>query len=193
MRKDSAIQKKTGEIEVLAEEKRRQEKENGNFVEHMQLVHSLEIDQLKMENNKLETERSVEVEDLRVELELKESLTVTKNSTIASLETRCKQLTKEVEQQIANVNYTHNKLASKATKIVQLETEQADKNSIIAYKDSTIARKDSIIASKDTFLQMKEATNQSLNDQLTKTKNYLTSKPQVSSSTLNTVPLSAHI
>ncbi|XP_064385614.1 uncharacterized protein LOC135334389 isoform X2 [Halichondria panicea] len=179
VRKDSAIQKKTGEIEVLAEEKRRQEKENGNFVEHMQLVHSLEIDQLKMENNKLETERSVEVEDLRVELELKESLAVTKNSTIASLETRCKQLTEEVEQQIANVNYTHNELASKATKIVQLETEQADKNSIIAYKDSTIARKDSIIASKDTFLQMKEATNQSLNDQLTKTKNYLTSKPQV--------------
>ncbi len=41
-----------------------------------------------------------------------------------------------------------------------------------------------MLASKDTSLQKKEATIQSLNDQLTKTRDYLTSKPQVSSSTL---------
>ena len=195
VRKDSAIQEKAGENEALAEEKRRQEEENENSIERMQLVHSVETDQLKIENDKAVTEHSVEIEDLRVELELKESLAATKDAlvnskdtTIARLETRCKQLTEEVEQQIANVNYTHNELVSKATKIAQLETdvtnltaqveqEQADKNSIITHRDS-------MLASKDTSLQKKEATIQSLNDQLTKTRDYLTSKPQVSSSTL---------
>ena len=205
VRKDSAIQEKAGENEALAEEKRRKEEESENTVERMQLVHSVETDQLV-------TEHSVEIEDLRVELELKESLAATKDAlvnskdtTIARLETRCKQFTEEVKQQIANVNYTHNELVSKATKIAQLETDVtnltaqveqeqahlADKNSIIAHKDSTIfardltiADKDAMLASKDTSLQKNKTTIQSLNNQLAKTRDYLTSKPQVSSSTL---------
>ncbi len=58
--KDSAIQEKVGEIEALVEEKRRQEEENENIVEHMQLVHSVEINQLKMKNDELVTEQSAE-------------------------------------------------------------------------------------------------------------------------------------
>ena len=188
VRKDSAIQEKAGENEALAEKKRRLEEESENTVERMQLVHSVETDQLV-------TEHSVEIEDLRVKLKLKESLAATKDAlvnskdtTIARLEIRCKQLTEEVEQQIANVNYTHNELVSKATKIAQLETdvtnltaqveqEQADKNFIITNKDS-------MLASKDTSLQKNKTTIQRLNNQLTKTRDYLTSKPQVSSSTL---------
>ena len=115
VRKDLAIQEKAGEIEALAEEKRRQEEESENTVERMQLVHSVETDQLV-------TEHSVEKEDLRVEL----------------------------EQQIAE-------------------------------KNLTIVHKDSMLASKDTSLQKNKATIQSLNNQLTKTRDYLTSKPQVSS------------
>ncbi len=181
VRKDSA---KAGEIKALAEEKRRQEEESENTVERMQLVHSVE--------NKLENK------DLKSQLEDKETIVNMKDefiiSRITEVETRCSQLTEEVEQQIANVNYIQNDLVSKATKIAQLErnvtnltsqVEQehaclADKNSIIAHKDSTIAQKDSMLASKDTYLQKKEATNQSLNDQITKTRDYLISKPQVS-------------
>ena len=195
VRKDSAIQEKAGEIEALAEEKRRQEEESENAVERMQLVHSVETDQFKLENEDLKGQ----LEDKETIVNMKDAFIFSKDARITEVETRCKQLTEEVEQQIANVNYTHNELA---TKIAQLEThleqEQADKNSIIAQKDSTIAVKDSTIAhkdstiahqelmlaSKDTSLQKKEATIQSLNDQLTKTRDYLTSKPQVSSSTL---------
>ncbi|XP_064384283.1 serine/threonine-protein kinase WNK1-like [Halichondria panicea] len=195
VRKDSAIQEKAGENEALAEEKRRQEEESENTVDCMQLVHSVETDQLKLEN-----------ENLKGQLEDNETIVNMKDARITEVETQCKQLTEEVEQQIANVNYTHNELVSKATKIAQLETDVtnltaqveqeqaclADKNSIIAQKDSTIAVKDSTIAhkdstiahkdlmlaSKDTSLQKKEATIQSLNNQLTKTRDYLTSKPQ---------------
>ena len=226
VRKDSAIQEKVGENEALAEEKRRQEEESENTVERMQLVHSVETDQFKLEN-----------EDLKGQLEAKETIVNTKdefiisrNARIVELETRCKQLTEEVEQQIANVNYTQNELVSKATKIAQLETnleqEQAclaDKNSIIAHKNLTIAdnqnelvsnalkitqletnvtnltaqveqeqafladiiaHRESMLASKDTSLQKNKTTIQSLNNRLTKTRDYLTSKPQVSSSTL---------
>ncbi len=196
VRKDSAIQEKTGEIVVLVEEKRRQEEENENTVERMQLVHSVEINQIKMENDALVTERSVEIEDLRVELKLNESLTVTKDAlvnskdtTIARLETWCKQLTEEVEQQIANVNYIQNELVSKATKITQLEmdlTAQVEQEqACLAEKNSIISNKDSMLASKDTALLKNKTTIQSLNHQLTQTRDYLTSKQQVSSSTLN--------
>ncbi|XP_064385489.1 serine/threonine-protein kinase dst1-like isoform X2 [Halichondria panicea] len=220
VRKDSAIQEKVGENEALAEEKRRQEEESENTVERMQLVHSVETDQFKLEN-----------EDLKGQLEAKETIVNTKdefiisrNARIVELETRCKQLTEEVEQQIANVNYTQNELVSKATKIAQLETnleqEQAclaDKNSIIAHKNLTIAdnqnelvsnalkitqletnvtnltaqveqeqafladiiaHRESMLASKDTSLQKNKTTIQSLNNRLTKTRDYLTSKPQ---------------
>ena len=177
VRKDSAIQEKAGENEALAEEKRRQEEESENIVERIKLVHSVETDQLKLEN-----------EDLKDQLEDNETIVNMKDARITEVETQCKQLTEEVEQQIANVNYTHNELASKATKIAQLETdvtnltaqveqEQADKNSIITNKDS-------MLASKDTSLQKNKTTIQRLNNQLTKTRDYLTSKPQVSSSTL---------
>ncbi len=81
MRKDSAIQEKAGENEALAEEKRRQEEESENTVERMQLAHSVEADQLV-------TEHSGEIEDLRVELELKESLAATKDALVNSKETR---------------------------------------------------------------------------------------------------------
>ncbi len=153
VRKDSAIQEKAGEIEGLAAEKRRQEEESENTAERIQLVHSMEMYQVV-------TEHSVEIEDLRVELELKESLNAakdalmnSKDANIAKLETRCKQLTEEVEQQIAN-------------------------------QKSIIVHKDLMLASKDTSLQKKKATNQSLNNQLTNIRHYLTTKPQVSSSTL---------
>ena len=178
VRKDSAIQEKAGENEALAEEKRRQEKKSGSTAERMQLVHSLETDQFKLE-----------IEDLKGQLEDKETTDNTKDAFILSkdariteIETRCKQLTEEVEQHIANFNYSQNELVSKTTKIDQLETnleqEQSDKN-------STIAHKDSIIASKDTHLQKNATTIRSLNDQLTKTRGYLTSKPHVSSSHIN--------
>ena len=205
VRKDLAILEKAGENEVLAEEKRRQEEESENTVEHIQLVHSVEADQFKLEIENLKGQ----LEDKETIVNTKDEFILSKDARITEVETRCKQLTEEVEQQIANVNYTHNELASKATKIAQLETdvtnltaqveqEQEEKNSIIthkdftiavkdstiAHKDSTIAHKDSMLACKDTSLQKKEATIQSLNDQLTKTTDYLTSKPQVSSSTL---------
>ena len=180
VRKDSAIQEKAGENEALAEEKKRQEEESENTVERMHLVHSVETDQFKLEN-----------EDLKGQLEDKETIVNMKDTTIARLETRYKQLTEEVEQQIANVNYTHNELVSKATKIAQLETDVTNlaaqveqKLACLADKNSIIADKDSMLAFNDISLQKKKTTIQSLNDQLTKTRDYLTIKPQVSSSTL---------
>ena len=139
VRKDSAIQEEAGEIEALAEEKKRQEEKSENTVERMQLVNSVKTDQFKLEN-----------EYLKSQLEDKETIVNMKDARITVVETRSKQLTKEMEQQLADI----------------------------------IAHKDSMLASKVTSLQKNKITIQSLNDQLTKTRDYLTSKPQVSSSTL---------
>ena len=140
VRKDSAIQEKAGEIEALAEEKKRQEEKSENTVERMQLVNSVETDQFKLEN-----------EYLKSQLEDKETIVNMKDARITVVETRSKQLTKEMEQQLADI----------------------------------IAHKDSMLASKVTSLQKNKITIQSLNDQLTKTRDYLTSKPQVDMMVIN--------
>ncbi len=75
------------------------------------------------------------------------------------------------------VNTQEEFIASRNARIVELETQCKQFTEEV---DQQIAHKNSIIASKDTSLQKKEATNQSLNDQLTKTRDYLTNKPQVS-------------
>ena len=192
VRKDSATQEKAGEIEALAEEKKPQEEESENTVERMQLVHSVETDQYKLENEYLKGK----LEDKQTIVNTKDEFIISRNARIVELETRCKQLTEEVEQQIA---LTQNKCAIKAAKIAQLETEVAkiitqveqeqtflaEKDTCLADKNSIIVYKDSMLASKDTSLQKNKTTIQSLNNQLTKTRDYLTSKPQVSSSAMS--------
>ena len=102
---------------------------------------------------------SVEAEQNQAIVENLKGQLILNHDMMVKLETQYMQLTKEVEQQIAH------------------------KDSMLAVKDLTIADKDSMLASKDTYLQKNKTTIQSLNNQLTKTKDYLTSKPQVSSST----------
>ncbi len=102
---------------------------------------------------------SVEAEQNQAIVENLKGQLILNQDMMVKLETQYMQLTKEVEQQIAH------------------------KDSMLAVKDLTIADKDSMLASKDTYLQKNKTTIQSLNNQLTKTKDYLTSKPQVSSST----------
>ncbi len=70
VRKDSAIEEKAQDIGALTEEKRRQEED----VERMQLVHSVETDQLKLE-----------IENLKSQLEEKCSILNIKKSTTASI------------------------------------------------------------------------------------------------------------
>ncbi len=152
VRKDPTIEEKTRDIVTLMEEKRRQEEDNVSIMERMQLVHSVETDQLELEN-----------EELRTSLE------------------------NEKVKKVAEISLLANELKEKIEKIgaltSQLEQEKMENE---ANKDSVIADKNSIIASKDTSLQKKEATIQSLNNQLTKTRHYLTSKPQVG-------PINVHI
>ncbi len=159
VRKDLAIKEKTQDIATLIEEKKRQEEGNASTVERIQLVHSVETDQLKLEN-----------EELRTSLENEKVMKVTEISLLANeLKEKIGELTSQIEQEkIKNEQFLSNK-----------DSVIANKDYVIANKDSVIADKNSIIASRNTSLQKKEATIQSLNNQLTKTRDYLTRKLQV--------------
>ena len=65
--------------------------------------------------------------------------------------------------------------ADLASKEAELSTTRAD----LASKESALSTTRADLASKEATLEKKEATNQGLNDQLTRTRDYLTSKPQV--------------
>ncbi len=84
--KDSAIQEKAGEIEALAEDKRRQDEESENTVERTQLVHSVETNQLLLENEDLKGQ----LEDVIVAKDLiitnKDSMLTTKDTSLQKKE-----------------------------------------------------------------------------------------------------------
>ena len=87
----------------------------------------------------------------------------------------------EAEQHQAIIENLKGQLIFNQDMMAKLETQYIQLTEEV---EQQIAHKDLMLASKDSYLQKKEATIQSLNDQLTKTRDYLTSKPQVSSSTL---------
>ncbi len=157
VRKDLAIEEKVQDITTLTEEKRRQEEDNVRTVEHMQLLHSVEVDQLKLE-----------IEELKISLEDE------KVSKVAEISLLANTLTAKID--VLTLQIEREKRKNEQTLV--------DKDSVIANKDffidSVISDKNLIIASRDTFLLKKEATIQSLNNQLTKTREYLTNKSQVS-------------
>ncbi len=156
--------------------------ESQTAVERMQLVNSVETAQFKLEIEDLKGQ----LEDNATILNTKDAFIISRNERIVKLETQCKQLTEDVKRQITNVKSTQNELSSQATKMAQLETDVTNltaqvevEQTCLADKNSIIDDRNSIIFSKHTSLQKKQATNQSLNDQLTRIRDYLTSKPQV--------------
>ena len=185
----SKIEEKQGEIERGSEQNRRQKEESDNAKERIELAHSvhteqlqLQVDELKMQNkcmlqgistkvyqiNERElqlTQLHTEMEHQRVNISTKENEIVTKTAELST--TRADLASKEAE-----LSTTRADLASKES---ALSTTRAD----LASKEAALSTTRADLASQEEALETKEATNQGLNDQLTRTRDYLTSKPQV--------------
>ena len=196
----SKIEEKQGEIERGSEQNRRQKEESENAKERIELACSVHTEQLQLQVDELKVqkkvmlqgisttlhERELQLSQLRTEVELqrvtistKENEIVTKTAELSTTRTdlvskeaelsttRADLASKEVELATTRADLTSNKAA--------LSTTRAD----LASKESELSTTRADLASKEATLEKKEATNQGLNDQLTRTRDYLTSKPQV--------------
>ena len=122
----------------------------------------------------------------RADLASKEATLSTTKADLASKETALSTTRADLASKEAVLSTTRADIASKeavlsttradlASKKADLSTTRADLGS----KEADLSTTRADLATKEASLEKKEATNQGLNDQLTRTRDYLTSKPQV--------------
>ena len=167
----SKIEEKQGEIERGSEQNRRQKEESENAKERIELAYSVQtqqMDELKIQNGSMLQVISTN----RADLASKEAELSTTRADLASKEAALSTTRADLVSKEAELSTTRADLASKEA---ALSTTRAD----LATNESALSTTRADLASQEDALEKKEATNQGLNDQLTRTRDYLTSKPQV--------------
>ena len=170
-KKASTIEEKQGEIERLGKESRRQKEKSENTKECIVLAYSIQthqIDGLKMQN-----------EFMIQEISTKESALSTTRAELASKEAALSTTRADLASKEAELSTTRAELASKEAALSTTRADLASKEAELSTTRADLASKETDLASKEAALEKKEATNQGLNEQLTRTRDYLTSKPQV--------------
>ena len=173
--KAAQIDDKERENTSIMQTNERQKQEHETTVERINMAHSTEVEQLQ-----------IQVADKEATIELRESEIVNKTAALSfctseldSYRANQEKVIMEVEQfqqqvagQKAMISLQESKLAANTSRIAALESEKAIK---INERSANMAD----LAASKAALEKKEAVNTSLSDQLTRTRQYLSSKPQV--------------
>ena len=201
-KKDGIIQQKESQISLHREQFRAMEKQKTAEISRLNIVHSSEIEQLRLQVRDLNTQNQLMKAENEAEItQLKSTAAVyeTQIENNARLLFQEKQQSekyraKEIEQyeiQLANETQqlvkekeinrklmadNHDLRSELSKSRPEIETLAANN----AVKDSNILRKDSVIEAKSRALEEKDATILALSKHLTKAREYLTTKQQVS-------------
>ena len=214
-RKDRIIQQKDSQISVHKEEVRAKEKQKTTEIDQLKVAHSSEVEQLQLQVRDLNTQSQLVTANMEAELVELKSHAVLYESQIENNSKNQSQereqfeemIAKEREQselQLAQERNTNKKLMtdnhdlqSDLSKlrlenttlqctISELQADIVGKNSAIQKNNASAKRKDSEIEAKSRALEEKDATISAMSEQLTKTREYLTTKQQVCGSNLST-------
>ena len=208
-RKDRVIEQKEDEISLHREVQAEKEQKLAEIDQLNIIVHSSEMEQLRLQVRDLNThsqlskaEKEAEIKELKSKAEALESQV--ENNAKTMLEEReqsVRRLTEEREQyeaQLANerevirklmadVRNLRSELKSEVTTLQdtnsKLQTDIARRDTTIQMKDAIAERKDSEIEAKIRALEEKDAMISAMSEQLTKTREFLATKQQVTTYT----------
>jgi hypothetical protein len=190
-RKDRAVQQKESLISSLREDARTKEEQKSAEIDQLKLAHSSEVEQLRLQIRDLNTQKQLAAAKMEAEVaEWKSNATVYKSL----METSSRALFQEQEQfkqKIAQEREANMKLIvdnqnlqSENTNLLctisGLQADTAEKDGIIKMKDTAANRMDSELEAKSRALGEKDATISAMSEQITKTREYLATKQQVS-------------
>ena len=206
-RKDRVIQQKESQISSLGEVRAKEEQKTAE-IDRLNVLHSSEVEQLRLHIRELNTQNQLVTANLEAEVaELKSNATIYKSQ----IEANSRALIQEREQskeiiavereqselQLAKEREINRKLVadnqdlqsdlskfrSENTKlkytISELQANIVEKDGIIQMKDASAKRKDSELKAKSRCVEEKDATISAMCEQLTKTREYLATKQQV--------------
>ena len=202
-------QQRDDEIFIYRKEFQDKEKQTTATLDQLKLLHSSEVEQLRQQIRDLTTqyqllkaENEAELTELKSHATLYESQIENNSKTLSQeKEWSIAMITKEREQselQIAKERERNKKLTTDVhdlqsdlsksrsenttlqSTVSRLEADVAERDNEIQMKDASAKRKDSEIVAKTRALKDKDASITVMNEQLTKAREYLATKQQVS-------------
>ena len=212
-RKDRFIQQKESQISSLGEEVQSKEEQKTAEIDRLKLAHSSEVEQLRLQIRDVNTQKHLVTAKMEAELvELKSHVALyesqIENSLKILMQEREEFKAKEREQselQLAKERETNNKLTANVHNlecdlsklrsenmtlqhtISKLQADIVGKECTIQINAASANRKDSELEAKGRALEEKDATISALSEELTKAREYLATKQQVSSYTCITI------
>ena len=157
---------------------------SADIMEKRELQHEVEKNASKIEEKQGEIERvneqnrrqKEESENAKERIELAYSV---QTQQMDELKIQNESMLHEISTKEASLATTRADLASKEVALSSTRADLASKESTLSTIRADLSTTRADLSSKEAALKKKEATNQGLNDQLTRTRDYLTSKPQV--------------
>ena len=195
-RKDRVIQQNESEIYLHKEEVQTKERQKTAEIDRLKLAHSSEVEQLRLQVRDLNTQSQLVTARMEAELaELKahaayqnesKSMSLTQEREQSKLQlAQERQINKKLMVTIQDLQSDLAKSRSENTilqyTISELQADIVEKNSVIQKNDASAKRKNSEIETNSKALEEKDATISAMSEQLTKIREYLTTKQQVSS------------
>ena len=208
-RKDRAVQQKESQISSLRHDIQAEKEQKSEEIDRLKLAHSSEVEQFHLQIRNLNTQKQLvtskmeaEIAELKLKATNYESQIETKSKALIQEKEQSKQIiAREREQldlQLAQKgdiiksliagNHDLESILSKLRSenatlqhtILELHTAAVDKDGIIQMKDALVRRKDSELETKSRALDEKEVVISAMSEQITKARDYLATKQQVS-------------
>ena len=197
-RKDMIIQEKESQTLVIRGEVQAERELKNTEIHQLKLVHSCEIEQLrlqirdlnaqsqlaraKMEAELVESKSHAILFQCKIDNNFKTLIQERDQSKLQLAQERetIQKLTSDIQDLLSDLSKLRSENITLQNTILELQADIVEKGSIIQMKEASSKRRDSEIAANDKALQVKDTTISAMSDQLTKVREYLATKQQVS-------------
>ena len=182
-RKDRIIQQKESQLSLHRKELQAEKKQNIAEIDRLKVAYSSEVEQLRLlvqdmntQSQLINTENGAEISELKSKVGALESQVETLQLALNN--------EREVNRRLmTDLSRLQSNMTTLQDSISKLQSDIAGKDATIQIKDASAKRKDTEIEAKRRALQEKDATISAISEQLTRTREYLTTRQQVSTYT----------
>ena len=186
-RKDRAIQQKEDEISLHRQEVQIEKEQKIAEIDRLKLAHSSEVEQLRLQVRDLNTksqltkvENEAEITELKSKAGAFETQLAKEREANRKLMVDNQDLQTELSKSRSELLESRSETSTLTGTNSKLQSDIAEKDTAIQMKDASAKRKDSELEAKSRALEEKDATISAMSEQLTKTREYLATKQQVS-------------
>ena len=186
-RKDQIIQQNENQISIYKKEVQTKEQQKAAEIDQLKVVHFSEVELLRLQvrdlnaqNQLLNDEKEAEVTELKSKAALHEAQIEQFHTQLAKEREKYASENHDLLSEVATLRIRNDSLQH-TNSLLKLEADNMLKDGSISSKDAAIKRNESELEAKTKLLQEKYAIISEMSEQLTRAREYLATKQQVSS------------